>query len=510
MRLRSACGACGGYGGLKARRILGKGASWIALRGSQVRCDPVFLETDVNEEMDSSRVPPGSGGGRRNGIAEVIDRFFEVTAKGSTISTEMVGGLTTFLTMAYIVAVNPALLSEAGVPSSAALTATCFGAAAMTLLMGLVANKPIALASGMGINAMIPYTLCMGELAVDWRVAMAIVFLEGLIILVLVITGLRHAIMEAIPPNLRYGIAVGIGFLIAFIGLQGGGLVIGSDSNLVSIGDLTSPACIVSIISIVVVVVLQTLKVRAGIFISIIVAVVVGIPLGVTPLPESWNPVLDFSSFGAPFQTVPGTDGIALVQVLLEPALLLVVFSFMVSDFFDTLGGVIPLAKGAGFMDEKGDVEGMQRILVVDSAAAATGGLIGASSITLFAESAAGISSGAKTGLSNVVIALLFVVVAFFSPIVSMVSGSATCGALVLAGFLIVRSVVDIDWEKLETAIPAFLTIVFTPLAYSISTGIGVGFIAYCVIMTCLGKARQVKPLIWVAFVAFLAYFVFG
>ena len=307
-----------------------------------------------------------------------MDSFFKISERKSTIGNEIIGGLTTFLAMAYIIAVNPNMLVVAGVPFDAALTATCFGAAIMTIAMGLIANRPIALASGMGINAIVAYTLCLGGAAVDWRVAMAIVFLEGIVILILVACGLRKAVMDAIPVSLRHAIGIGIGLFIAFIGLKGGGIIVANESTILGLGDLSAPVAIVSLIAIAVAVVLQVLNVKGGLLISIIVATIAGIPLGVTPLPSSWSFGLDFSAFAAPFQTIPGTDTMAIAQVFLQPALLLFVFSLLMSDFFDTMGTVVAVGEQADFVDENGDVKDIQPILMVDSAAAAVGGFVGA------------------------------------------------------------------------------------------------------------------------------------
>lgn len=437
-----------------------------------------------------------------------MDTFFKVSQRGSTVANEVVGGLTTFLAMAYIIAVNPAILSDAGVPFDAALTATCFGAAIMTIAMGLIANKPLALASGMGINAIVAYTLCLGAPAVDWRVAMAVVLLEGIVILVLVLCGLRKAIMDAIPVNLRRAIDIGIGLFIAFIGLKGSGLVVPNDSTILAFGDVTTPASVVAIISIAVAVVLQTRRVKGALLISIIVATIVGIPLGVSPMPSAWNFGVDFSAFAAPFQTDPATGTMAIIEVFMQPLLLLFVFSLLMSDFFDTMGTVVAVGQQGDFVDENGDVEDIQSILVVDSAAAAVGGIIGASSITTFVESASGAAAGARTGLSNIVIGIAFVVFAFLSPIVGMVSSSATCGALVVVGYLMMSDIGLIEWDKIEFAFPAFATIIGIPLTYSITNGIGFGFISYVVIMIFQGRIKEISPLMWVATIAFAVMFV--
>lgn len=437
-----------------------------------------------------------------------MDAFFKIKERNSSVSDEVIGGVTTFLAMAYIVAVNPGLMEAAGIPFTAALTSTCLGAAITTIAMGLIANRPIALASGMGINAIVAYTLCLGEVGVDWRVAMSVIFLEGIVILLLVLCGLRKAIMDAIPVDLRRAIGIGIGLFIAFIGLKGGGLIAADESTILALGELSSPTCIVALVSILVAVVLQVLKVKGGLIISIIAATVVGIPLGVTLLPTEWNFGLDFSAFAAPFQTDPTTNTMAIVQVFMQPILLMFVFSLLMSDFFDTMGTVVAVGEQAHFVNKKGDVEDVQPILLVDSAAAAVGGFVGASSITSFVESTSGAAAGARTGLSNIVVGILFVVCAFFAPIVGMVSSAATCGALVVVGYLMLSDVGEIDWKSIEHALPAFFIIIGIPMTYSITNGIGMGFIAYCVIMIVQGRIRDIKPLMWVAAIAFLVMFI--
>ena len=414
----------------------------------------------------------------------MLDKFFKISERGSTVSNEVIGGLTTFLAMAYIIAVNPAMMEAAGIPFNAALTATCFGAAIMTVAMGLFANRPIALASGMGINAIVAYSLCLG-LGVDWRVAMAVVFLEGILILLLVLCGLRKAVMDAIPVSLRRAIGIGIGLFIAFIGLKGGGFIAADESTFLALGDLTSPTAIVAAISIIVAVVLTAVNLKGALLISIVAATIIGIPMGVTPPVTDFSFAPDFSAFAAPFQVTPeGT--LAIAQVIVQPVLLLFVFSLLMSDFFDTMGTVVAVGSRAGFVDKKGDVEDVQPILIVDSAAAAAGGFIGASSITSFVESVSG------------------------APVIGMVTSSATCGALVVVGYLMMTEIGEIDWSDIASAFPAFLTIVGIPMTYSIANGIGLGFISYCIIKVAQGKFRDVKPLMWVAALAFLASFIFA
>lgn len=436
-----------------------------------------------------------------------MEQFFKIKQRGSTVGTEVLGGLTTFLAMAYIVAVNPSILVAAGIPFDAALTATCLGAAVMTIAMGFIANRPIALASGMGINAIVAFGMC-GGLGVDWRVAMAVVFVEGIVILLLVLCGLRKAVMDAIPVGIRQAIGIGIGVFIAFIGLKGAGLIISDDSTLIALGNLSDPSCLIALLSMVVAIVLYVMKIRGALLISIVVATIAGIPVGVTILPTEWSFGLNFETFAAPFQQVDGA--MAVVQVFLQPALLLFVFSLLMSDFFDTMGTVVAVAQQAEFVDEEGNVEDIQPILAIDSAAAAVGGFFGASSITSFVESTSGAAEGARTGLSSIVAGILFFACAFMAPIVGMVSSAATCGALVVVGYLMMTDVGEIDWKSPEIAFPAFLIIVGIPMTYSITNGIGFGFISHVVLMIGLGKIKEIKPLMWVAAVAFLIMFIFA
>lgn len=435
-----------------------------------------------------------------------MESFFKLSERGSNSATEVRAGLTTFLAMAYIIVVNPSILSAAGIPATAAVTATCIGAAVMTIAMGVFSNRPLACASGMGINSIIAYTLC-GSMGLGWQTAMAIVFIEGIAILVLVLCGLREAIMDAIPVPLRHGISIGLGLFIAMIGLKDAGVIVANESTMVAIGDVTSPAFIVGIVSIVLSVILYSMKVKGALLWGIVIAAVVGVPLGVTTVPTGIVAPLDFSTFGAPFQTssVSGVSGI--VEAVTTPALLLFAFSLMMSDFFDTMGTAMAVAKQGEFLTDDGKVEDIRPILIVDSIAAAVGGLFGASSVTTFVESASGAADGGRSGLTSVVAGILFLLAAFFSPIISCIPSAATCGALVFVGFLMMSDVVDIDWTDILQGFPAFMIIAGIPFTYSISNGIGLGFITYVIVAVVSGKVKEIRPLMWVAAVAFLAYF---
>lgn len=435
-----------------------------------------------------------------------MDQFFKISERASSVGTEIRAGLTTFLAMAYIIAVNPSLLSAAGVPVSAAVTSTCFAAGIMTIFMGLFANRPLACASGMGINAVVAFSLTAAANG-DWRVAMAVILLEGIVITALVLCGLREAIMDAVPVSLRHAIAVGLGIFIALLGLINGGIVVNDESTLVTFGSVFDPIFQVGAISVLVTFILYIFKVQGFILWGIVVAALAGIPLGVTSLPAGIVQLPDFSTFGAPFQQAADGSGMAVVQVFLNPTLLVFVFSIMLSDFFDTMGTAVAVAKQGEFLDDEGNVMDIRRILIVDSLAAGFGGLLGASSCTTFMESASGAADGGRTGLTSVVAGVIFLIAAFFSPLVGMIATPATCGALVMVGFLMMNVVGDIDFNDPLQGIPAFMTIIGIPLTYSISIGIGLGFITYVLISLCLGKARDIKLLTWIVVIAFIISF---
>lgn len=467
-----------------------------------------------------------------------MESFFKFKERGTSARTEVLAGVTTFLTMAYIIFVNPGILSAAGVPFAGAATATAFGAALMCIAMGFISNRPLALASGMGLNAVVTYSIIgFNQSNVPWQVGMSVIFVEGLIILILVLTGLREAIMNAIPLNLKRAIGVGIGLFITTIGLNEGGFIKPNSATLISLGDFSQPYVWVSVIGLIAILAFMAFKVKGDILWGILVATVAAIAFKVTGLPKGVFAPPDFSTFFAPFRSVAG--GRAIMQIF-TPSLLFAVFAVMLTDFFDTMGTVISVGEQAGFADENGNVPGVKNILVVDSVAASVGGLFGASSITTYIESAAGVAEGGRTGLTAIVTGLLFGAAAFLSPVVSMIGGGfnagakehfgqlagagfgldkvspdfymypITAGALIVVGFLMMRTVREIPWEELEEAFPAFLTIVGIPLTYNISYGIGFGFITYVLLKLFHKKTKEIHPLMWVASIAFLVAFLQG
>ncbi|MHB8926170.1 MAG: NCS2 family permease [Bacillota bacterium] len=428
----------------------------------------------------------------------MLERLFRLSERKTDVRTEVIAGLATFMTMAYIIFVNPLILKDAGVPPTGAIFATALGAGLVTLAMGLYTNYPFALASGMGLNAFLTYSVVLG-LNLSWQEAMGMVVIEGVIITIFVLTRVRELIMDAIPTSLKRAIGVGIGLFIAFIGLQGAGFVVKSPATLVTFGTFKSATAVVAVFGLVVTALMMAHRVKGSILLGIIFSTVLGIILKVAPIPTNFIDLPSAASFGTMFQFN--------LSALAVPALWAVIFAFLITDFFDTMGTVVAIGGGAGFLDEKGKMPGLNRVLLVDSLAAVTGGLFGASSITTYVESAAGVSEGGRTGLTSVVVAILFLLSIFFAPVIGIVPGVAVAPALIIVGFLMMTVVKDIPFNQFDEALPAFLTILTIPLTYSIARGIGYGLITYALIKLFTGKTKDVHWLLYVVAVLFAASF---
>ncbi len=460
--------------------------------------------------------------------------LFRLTEHQTTVRREIGAGVTTFMVMAYIIFVNPAILSFAGVPSgegkgppfAQVMVATCFAAALMTLLMGLVSNRPFALAPGMGLNAVVAYQLVVG-MGLTWQEAMGVVLVEGIAITVLVLVGLREAVMQAVPASLKHAIAVGIGCFIFFIGLINGGLVrvpvetiavvggaaTGQPATPLSLGALGTVSVCVTIFGLAITVLLFARGWQSALLLGMILTTVLATALnwltggtslavGAT-LPDSLWAMPDLGFLALP--GVQGTAGMLVKLGLLSG--LLVVFSLMLTDFFDTMGTIIGVSHQMGDVGPTGQVERLRPMLLVDSLAAAVGGAVGASSVTTYVESAAGVAAGGRTGLTSVVTAALFALAMFFAPLAGVIPPQATAPALLLVGFLMARGLRAIDWSSFAEGFPALVTILVMPLTYSITNGIGGGFISYVAIKVCEGRSRQVHPLLCCTALAFLLYF---
>jgi AGZA family xanthine/uracil permease-like MFS transporter len=441
----------------------------------------------------------------------ILDRYFGYTARGSSLRIESLGGVSTFLTMSYILFVNPAILSAAGLPFEAVAVGTALAAAVTTLAMGVIANYPFALASGLGLNAVVAFDVILGR-KLPWQTGMAVVVVEGLIAVILVAAGVREAVMRAIPNSLKLSIGVGIGLFITLIGLREGGIVVNNPATGIGLGDLTSGPAEIALLGIFVAGALAVREVRGALLIGIATATVAGLIFGILDTPDSVARAPhsgDFSTIG---------DSLTHIGDALTVALIPVIFALFMTDFFDTIGTAVAVGRSAGLTDHLGHLENSDRLLLVDSAAASFGGAMGTSSVTTYVESGAGVAEGARTGLSSLVVAAMFGLAIFFVPIIALVGQDVKIGedtfihpaiapALVMVGYLMIRIVADIDWSLPEHAIPAFLTIAGIPLTFSIAAGIGLGVISYVVVMAATGRARQVHPLMWGIAPFFVAFF---
>ncbi len=461
----------------------------------------------TTSEVPASAAPQGASD-------SLLERRFKLTERGTTVRIEAIGGITTFLTMCYIVFINPAILSAAGEPFAAIATATALGAGIACIVMGLWANLPLALAPGLGLNAVVAFDLILGQ-QVSWQVGMACVVIEGAIALVLVVAGLREAVMRAVPPSHRYAYGVGIGLFLVFIGLRDGGLVINDPATGVAIGDLTRGGPMITLAGVAVGLVLWARGHIAAVLAAIGTTTVLGLIFGIMDGPSGvfdWPSSANFSTIGDPLSP----DN--LVEAATTLALVPYIFALFMTDFFDTIGTASMVGRKAELMDDAGNMEGLRPALMVDSGAAAMGGAMGTSSITSYAESAAGVGVGAKTGLATVVTGLLFLPAIFMMPIIALVGQPVpfakdvmiyppVSAALIVVGVMMSSLFGHIDWNNKEHAIPAFVAVAAIPLTFSIAAGIGLSVLAYVVVMLGMGKLRQIHPLMWVVSALFLLFF---
>jgi len=428
------------------------------------------------------------------------------------VRTELLGGVVTFLTMAYIVFVNPAILSSAGMPSGAVTVATALAAAIFTALMGVFTNLPFALASGLGLNAVVAFDLILGR-HLPWPVAMSCVVIEGAIAVVLVLAGLREAIMRAIPHEIKLSIGVGIGLFITLVGLRDAGITVNNDATGIGLGVLTAGPPLIALGGLLVAVILTARRVKGAILIGIFTATVLGLIFGVLDGPDK---IAEIPPSGS-FSTIGDALKPSNLADALTWALVPVIFVLFMSDFFDTVGTAVAVSSAGGLLDEHGQPPKLKQLLLVDSVAAAGGGAMGVSSVTTYVESGAGVSEGARTGLASLVTAGLFVLTIFFVPLIAVVAQGVQVGdavihpavapALIMIGYLMLRLVGDVDWSRPEAGIPAFMVIAGVPLTFSISAGIGLGVLSYVAVMVGTGRAKQIHPLMWCLVPLFLAFF---
>lgn len=447
--------------------------------------------TDTQERAPAA--PSGGGSG--------LDDFFKLTERGTSVGTEVRAGVTTFLVMAYIIFVNPSILEAAGLDPGAVSAGTALVAGLLTIIMGVVANVPIAMAAGLGINAAVAFGLVLTD-GLTPEGAMGVIVLEGLIVAALVLVGLREAIMNAVPMSLKRAIGVGIGLFILFIGFVNGGLI-GTPPGGGTPVEFIFPndaGAWVTIIGLVITVLLYARKVPGALILSIVATTIVALLWDVTSLPDTFSVTPSFDTLGA-FDLGNVFTQLGFVAAALT------IFSFMLTDFFDTMGTATAITEQAGLTDDDGNIEGIGKLLFVDSIGAAAGGAAGVSSNTSYIESSAGVAEGGRTGLASVVTGLLFLVAIFLSPLAGIVPAQATAPVLILVGFLMSGLIKGIDFEDFEEGFPALLAIILMPLTFSITVGIGAGFVMYTLVKAVKGKASEVHPLMWVVTISFLIYF---
>ena len=422
----------------------------------------------------------------------MIERFFRLKENQTTVRAEFLGGLTTFITMAYIIVVNPQILSKAGMPVEGVVFATCFASAAATLVMGLYANYPIALAPGMSLNAYFTYSVCLG-MHIPWQTALGVIFFSGVCFLILTVTRVREQIVNGIPECLKHSTAGGIGMFIAFVGLRNANLVVANPVTFVSLGSLANHEAQLACVGLAIMLVLMTRKITGAILIGVLATTLIGIFRGMANWPAS------IFSIPHPSSTFLKLD----LRGAMHLGLLEIIFVFLFVDLFDNVGTLVGVCEQGGFI-QNGKIPRVGRALISDAVGTILGALTGTSTVTSYIESAAGVAAGAKTGLSNMFVAALFLLAAFFAPLAAAIPGYATAPALIVVGALMTESIGRAEWSDFSEAIPAFVTLLATPLTFSIATGLSLGLISYTLVKVAAGKFREISPIIWILTALFI------
>ena len=432
-----------------------------------------------------------------------MEKLFKLKERGTTVSKEIIAGITTFLAMAYILAVNPGMLGSIGngMTFGSVFTATAIASAVATLVMAFWANLPVALAPGMGLNAFFTYTVCFG-MGCSWQLALTAVFVEGIIFIILSLFGIREKIINAIPSGMKKAVAVGIGLFIALIGLANAGIVSSDTGTIIGFVNfnMSSKTAIVAMLGLIITVVLYLLKVPGAILLAIIATTIIGIPFGVTTIPENWKP---FSLPAAPLFCKFEWASVLSVKFFV------IMFTFLFTDLFDTIGTLMGVTQQANLVDKDGNIPNAKAALMSDSIGTVVGACLGTSTVTSFVESSSGVAAGGRTGLTSVTTGVLFLLALFMTPVFALIPSAATAPALIFVGFLMLQQVVDIDFKDPTEGIPAFITIMVMPFSYSISKGIAFGMIAY-VIAKCAGKkVKDIPVATWILAVIFIADIIF-
>jgi adenine/guanine/hypoxanthine permease len=427
---------------------------------------------------------------------EQMEKLFKLKDHNTTVKTELLAGLTTFLTMAYILIVNPLILADAGMDFGAVFTATALSAAIATLVMAFMANLPFALAPGMGLNAFFAYTVVLG-MGYSWQFALTAVFLEGIIFIILTMFNIREAIVNSIPMNVKRGIAVGIGLFITLIGLKNAGIVVSDPATYLALGDVTTGGALLAVIGLVITGALLAFKVKGALLLGIVATTIVGFPLGLTSLPSgSWAP----PSLAPTFAQFEFTNVFSVDMAI-------VLFTFLFVDLFDTAGTLIGVSTKAGIINDDGSIPKVKEALFADAVGTTVGALLGTSTVTTYIESASGVAEGGRTGLTAATTAVLFLLALFLSPLFLMIPGAATAPALVLVGLFMMSPVKNIEWEEYTEAIPAFLAIIMMPFTFSIADGIIFGVLSYVILKLFTGKAKSISITTYIISIIFIIYF---
>lgn len=433
-----------------------------------------------------------------------LESFFKLKEHGTDVKTEVLAGITTFMTMAYILVVNPIMLSETGMDFGGVFTATALSAVIATFLMAVLANYPFGLAPGMGLNAFFTYTVVLGPMGKSWQFALTAVLIEGIIFMIMSFFNIREAIFAAIPKNLKIAVSVGIGLFIAFLGLSGTGVVVQGEGTIVALGNLKSGPALVSLIGIIITGVLVARKVKGGLLIGIVLTTLIGIPFGVTVLPESFRSIISLppSMKDVAFQFV-GFDEIFSIEMVI------VVFTFLFVDVFDTVGTLAGVASKADMLDEDGNLPKVGAALMSDAIGTTIGACLGTSTVTTFVESASGVAEGGRTGLTALSTAGMFAIALFFAPLFTIIPSAATTPALVIVGLFMMSSISTLDFDDFTESIPAFLAIIMMPFAYSIAEGIAFGMVSYVVIKVLCGKHKDVSLMMYFLAAIFIIRVIF-
>ena len=436
----------------------------------------------------------------------MLNKFFKLKEHGTNLRTEIIAGITTFLTMAYILAVNPSMLGMTGMSVQSVFLATAISSAVATLIMGLLANYPIALAPGMGVNAFFTFTVVM-TLGYSWEAALAAVMLSGILFLIISLTGVRTLVINAIPKDLKLAFGAGIGFFIAFIGLVNAGIIVDNPATLVGLGSLTEPTTLLALLGLLLTIALLAKRVYAAIFFGLVGTATVGVIaglFGVAAMPVLPATLLSFDFSMPTF----GAFVFGFGELFSKADWFLVVFTFLFIDFFDTAGTLVAVANRTNLVNEQGELENVDKALIADSVGTVVGAALGTSTVTSYIESAAGVEVGGRTGLTAVVTAILFLLSIFFSPLLVTITGAVTAPALIVVGILMAQQLSGIDWSRFEISAAAFLSIIVMILSYSISEGIAAGFIVYGITMWFNGKAKEVPAVLRVLMVVFILHFI--